>query len=72
MSATILNTVQYANQNLRDLRRSGIANITVIGTQVNIATVLLEKGYDINTEVEPLLAKYGKLENIPANNQINP
>ena len=33
--------------------------------QLHNAIVLLDKGYDIYDEVEPLLEKYGKVEDVP-------
>ena len=33
--------------------------------QLHNATVLLDKGYNIWTEVEPLLEKYGTVEDVP-------
>jgi len=30
-----------------------------------LSELLLEKGYDIYTEVEPLLRKYGDVEDVP-------
>lgn len=38
---------------------------TLAKDQLNNAITLLEKGYNIDEQVEPLLEKYGDVENVP-------
>ena len=62
MSVTIFEALQNADHNLR--------NATFIGTllakeQLHNAVVLLDKNYSLDDEVEPLLEKYGIVENVP-------
>ena len=65
MSVTILEALQNANHNLSHVKALGAAFLPMIKSQLNNATVLLEKGYDIYDEVEPLLDKYGEVDNVP-------
>ena len=37
----------------------------MVKEQLNNAVELLDKGYPIETEVEPLLEKYGSVDNVP-------
>ncbi|WP_291866593.1 hypothetical protein [Maribacter sp.] len=64
MAVTILEALQNAQSNL------GRVNIpfpySIGKDQLKNAVTLLEKGYDINEEVEPLLEKYGSVDDIPA------
>ncbi len=62
MPITIYECLQNANHNLRD--EDAFAN-TIGKRQLNNAVVLLEKGYSLDDEVEPLLKKHGKVENVP-------
>jgi len=39
--------------------------LPMVKEQLHNATVLLDKGYDIWTEVEPLLEQYGSVEDVP-------
>ena len=39
--------------------------LTFAKDQLNNAVVLLEKGYNPYDEVEPLLEKYGNIDNVP-------
>jgi len=41
------------------------ALMPMVKEQLNNAVELLDKGYDIWDEVEPLLEKYGSVENVP-------
>lgn len=65
MSVTILEALQNADFNIGNLRKCGMAFLPVVEGQLHNATVLLEKGYSIDDEVEPLLEKYGNVENVP-------
>jgi hypothetical protein len=62
MSVTILEALQNANYNIQAgyLFAMGIAK-----SQLNNAVVLLEKGYDIKEDVEPLLEQYGDVDSVP-------
>ena len=65
MAVTILEALQNANYNLDNLKAMGIGMLPLVKGQLNNATVLLEKGYSIWTEVEPLLEKWGSVEDVP-------
>jgi len=65
MSVTILEALQNANHNLGNIKMLGTGFLPLVESQLNNATVLLEKGYDIYDEVEPLLEEYGDVENVP-------
>ena len=43
----------------------GEAVVSLAKGQLHNAVVLLEKGYSLYDEVEPLLEKHGKVENVP-------
>ncbi len=62
MSVSIMEALQNADYNLRN---SGGLGAMLAKEQLHNATVLLDKGYNIWTEVEPLLEKYGSVENVP-------
>ena len=62
MSVSILECLQSADVNLTN---NGVLGSMLAKLQVHNATVLLEKGYNIWTEVEPLLEKYGTVEDVP-------
>ena len=63
MSVTIIDALRNAQYNLCEGK---IAMQHTIGKeQLNNAVTLLNKGYDLNTEVEPLLDEYGEVENVP-------
>jgi len=61
--ASILEALQNANYNLKNARHP--IQTELAKGQLNNAVVLLEKGYDLETEVEPLLEAYGEVENVP-------
>ena len=65
MSVTILEALQNANHNLGNIKLMGMGLLPIVESQLNNATILLEKGYDIDDEVEPLLEEYGDVENVP-------
>lgn len=62
MSVSIIEALQNADYNLQ---KNGAIGAIVAKGQVHNATILLEKGYDIDEKVEPLLEKYGEVENVP-------
>ena len=65
MAFTILEALQNANHNLDNLKIMGMTFLPIVKGQLNNAIVLLEKGYDLNELVEPLIAAYGDVENVP-------
>ena len=65
MAVTILEALLNANHNLNNLQTIGMGLLPLVKEQLNNATVLLEKGYELREEVEPLLEKYGAVENVP-------
>tara|TARA_R110000851_G_scaffold56073_3_gene131227 strand:- start:21741 stop:21944 length:204 start_codon:yes stop_codon:yes gene_type:complete len=65
MAVTILEALQNANCNLENMKSLGMAIMPLVQGQLNNAVVLLEKGYDLNDEVEPLLEEYGDVESVP-------
>lgn len=65
MAVTILEALQNANYNIDNVRTLGMALLPLVKDQLNNAVVLLEKGYNLYDEVEPLLEKYGEVDNVP-------
>ena len=64
MAVSILEALEGAKFNLDQNRGNRLAqNIGL--SQLHNAIVLLNKGYDIWDLVEPLLEKYGNVENVP-------
>lgn len=62
--ATILEALQNARINLIENRGTMIAEM--IGReQLNNAITLLEKGYSIDTEIEPLTEPYESIDEVP-------
>ena len=62
MAVTILEALQNANYNLSV---NGSFGAMLANQQLKNAITLLEKGYSLNEEVEPLLEKYGTVEDVP-------
>ena len=62
MSVSILETLLNADYNIN---KNEFTALSVARSQLHNAVVLLEKGYSIYTEVEPLLSKYGSVEDVP-------
>lgn len=62
MSVTILEALQNANYNIQNNNPVGLF---FAKGQLNNAVVLLEKGYSLDDEVEPLLEKYGDVNSVP-------
>lgn len=65
MSVSILEALQNADYNLTN---NGPIGLSLARGQLHNAVVLLEKGYSLYTEVEPLLQKYDNVENVPEKN----
>jgi len=65
MAVTILEALQNANYNLDNLKVLGMGMLPLVKGQLNNATVLLEKGYNLYDEVEPLLEEYGDVDSVP-------
>jgi len=65
MAVTILEALQNANYNLDNVAKLGMGLLPLAKEQLNNAVVLLEKGYSLYNEVEPLLDKYGDVDNVP-------
>lgn len=65
MAVTIMEALQNANYNLDNVKTMGMGFIPMVKSQLNNAVVLLEKGYELQDEVEPLLEEYGNVENVP-------
>jgi len=62
MAVTIMEALENANYNVQSGQAIGMM---IAKDQLNNAVVLLEKGYDLYEKVEPLLEKYGDVENVP-------
>lgn len=65
MSVSILEALQNAEMNLQNVKLLGMGILPLAQSQLHNAVALLDKGYSINDEVEPLLEKYGDVENVP-------
>lgn len=65
MSVSILEALQNAEMNLKNVRVLGMAILPLAQEQLHNAITLLEKGYGKYEEVEPLLEQYGDVENVP-------
>lgn len=66
MAVSILEALQNANYNLDNVACMPML-LPMVKEQLNNAVTLLEKGYGIYTEVEPLLEEHGSVENVPDN-----
>lgn len=66
MAVTILEALQNARYNLKtSIRTNMYALLPLAEEQLSNAVELLDKGYPLDTLVEPLLEKYGPVENVP-------
>ena len=66
MAVTILEALINAEMNTKNLGKLPLSVLQgLIENQIHNAWVLLERGYPIDTEVEPLLEQYGEAENVP-------
>ncbi len=68
MSVSILEALMNAEHNLGNLTRMPML-MPMVKSQLHNSITLLEKGYGIWDEVEPLLEKYGDVENVPEKEQ---
>ena len=64
MSVSIMEALQNANYNLDNVARMPML-LPMVKEQLNNAVTLLDKGYSIWDEVEPLLEEFGSVENVP-------
>ena len=62
MSVSILETLRNADYNLQ---HTGTLGLILTKQQLHNAVGLLSKGYNLYDEVEPLLEKYGTVEDVP-------
>ena len=62
MSISILDTLENADYNLAI---GSALNIEIAKEQLHNAVVLLSKGYNIYSDVHPLLAEYKDVMNVP-------
>ena len=65
MSVSILEALHNAEVNFTNARRGFTALFPLAFSQLHNATTLLDKGYSIHDEMEPLMDKYGAVENVP-------
>jgi len=63
MSVTIMEALQNAQYNL--VKGEHPFQRAIGCEQLNNAVILLEKGYSLSTEVEPLLEKHGNINAVP-------
>lgn len=68
---SIIGLLQSSNYNLENLERFARLPMLhqLLKVQLNTALILLEKGYSIYDEVEPLLEKYGDINDVPEINK---
>jgi len=64
MAVTILEALQNANYNFDNLKSLPMLSL-LVKEQLNNAVTLLEKGYSIDDEVEPLLEQFGSVNDVP-------
>jgi hypothetical protein len=62
MSVSILEALQNADYNIRN---NGALGAMLAREQLHNAVTLLEKGYSLSDEVEPLLEEHGDVESVP-------
>ena len=62
MSVSIMEALQNADYNIRNNAAIGVM---LAKDQLHNAVTLLNKGYDLEDEVEPLLEKYGSVDEVP-------
>lgn len=62
MAVTVIEALQNADYNLRN---NGPMAVVLAKGQLHNAVELLLKGYSLYEKVEPLLEKYGSVENVP-------
>lgn len=64
MSVPIIECLKNAKYNLEIAVKMPML-MPMVKEQLNNAVELLDKGYSIWDEIEPLLEKYGTVENVP-------
>ena len=65
MAVEIIEALQNAHHNLGNIQAVGMGIVPVISEQLGNAIALLEKGYGIYEEVEPLIEQYGDIQSVP-------
>lgn len=66
MGTTILESLKNAKTNLGSVQGIGsILPLFLADQQLHDVVILLEKGFDLTDEIEPLLEKYGDAESVP-------
>ncbi len=65
MAVSILEALQNAKYNLGHAERMPHVFLPLAAAQLSNAITLLEKGYGIWDEVEPLFDEFGDVENVP-------
>ena len=68
MSVTILEGLANAEMNIENGLMLGPVVLNLAMSQLRNARILLEKGYGVEEEVEPLLEKFGSVEDVPEKN----
>ena len=64
MAVTILEALESVEYNLDNLVKLPML-LSLVKEQLHNAVVLLEKGYSIDDEIEPLLEQYSNVDNVP-------
>lgn len=62
--ATIIETLQNAEFNIRN---NNMLVLNLALEQIRNARILLEKGYAPQEEIEPLLERFGSIDDVPPN-----
>jgi len=62
---TILDVLENVEYNLENVSRLGIALLPLAQEQLHVALVLLQKGYDAETEVSLFLEQYEDITTVP-------
>jgi hypothetical protein len=62
MSVSILEALQNADYNIQN---NGGLGLMLAKAQLHNAVTLLEKGYSLSDEVEPLLEEHGDVDSVP-------
>ena len=62
MAVTIREALWNADYNIQN---NGVIGYRLAKEQLHNAVELLNKGYDLDDKVEPLLDEYGDVENVP-------
>lgn len=65
MSVTILEALQNADYNLQN---NGSLGLMAAKMQVHNATILLEKGYSVDDDLDALLEPYESVDELPEKN----